>query len=317
MRRFLVLALSALAIFAAGSAWLVLYPGVPRDLDGAPDLDHVARHVGIPVGEDTLDGWTLAGSRRAVVILFHGYGRDHTRAWRYASFLHRAGYAILALDFRSSSARDRKPTTLGAYEMQDAEAALAWVEHEPGLRGSRIGLLGESLGGSVALVLAARHPEIAAVVADCPFATGRRALEDGAERKLHLPQWPTASLARWLGRMATGADPGALDVIAAAESLRARPPFLVSAERDDRFSPGQAEAIWRAAGSRGTLWLAAGGHNEAWQHERAEYERRVLQFFGRALAPPAASRPAPARGVKPAARPRPGAPRAAGRGGGA
>ena len=283
MKRFLVLSISAVALFAAGSGWLVFYPPVPQDLDGAPNLDSVARAVRIPVAGDSLDGWYLAGRRPGVVIVFHGYGRDHTRAWRYAQFLTRAGYGVLTVNFRSSRARDRKPTTLGVYELPDAEAALAWVESGP-LGGAAIGVLGESLGGSVGLVLAARHPEIAAVVADCPFASGRRAIEDAIERWAHLPRQPFGSLACGCARIATGCDPCALDVTAAAESLRSRPLFFVHAARDDRFSTAQARDLWRAAGAKDELWLVEVGHTEAWQAHRVEYERRVLGFFARAFA---------------------------------
>jgi pimeloyl-ACP methyl ester carboxylesterase len=280
-----VLAASALALFLGGSIWLALFPPVVVDLGGVPDLDAVATRVHIPVGDDALNGWLLAGSRPGLVIVFHGYARDHRRAWRYAAFLHRAGYSVLAVDFRSSRESGRKPTTLGTYEMSDAEATLAWARHDPRTRDDAIGLLGESLGGSVALVLAARHPEVAAVVADCPFASGEWAMEDAAMIKLHLPKWPTALLGRGLGEALTGTDPWGLHVAAAAESLRGRPLFLIHAQGDDRFSTEQAEAIWRAAGSSGELWLASGDHNQAWERHRAEYERRVLAFFDRSLNP--------------------------------
>ncbi|TMQ74284.1 MAG: alpha/beta fold hydrolase [Candidatus Eisenbacteria bacterium] len=278
-----VLAASALALFVVGSIWLALFPPVIADLGGAPDLDAVATRVRIPIGDDALSGWLVPGSRPALVIVFHGYARDHRRAWRYASFLHRAGYSVLAVDFRSSRERGRKPTTLGVYEMQDATATLAWARRNPRTRDDTLGLLGESLGASVALVLAARHPEVAAVVADCPFASGEWAMEDGAMIKLHLPKWPTAVLGRGLGRLLTGADPWGLDVAAAADSLQDRPVFLIHAQGDDRFSTEQTEAIWRAAGSHGELWLAGGDHNQAWQRHRTEYERRVLAFFARSL----------------------------------
>lgn len=294
-RPFLLLALSALAIFFAGTTWLAFYPPVPLDLDGAPNLDGRARTLRIPLVDDHLDGWLLPGAKRTVVVLFHGYGRDHHRAWRYGAFLHRAGYDVVTVDFRSSRARQRVPTTLGAHELADAEATLAWVRSAPELRGHRVVLFGESLGGSVALVTAARAGDMAAVIADCPFATGRRALEDTFDYWLRVPGGPVAAVASRVGRGLTGRDPGALDAVAAAESLRATPMLLIHARKDDRMRSRQAEDLWRAAGSDDELWMTDGGHNEGWQRMRAEYERRVLAFLDRALAAAASAPPPPGR----------------------
>jgi len=271
---------SALLLFLAGSTWMALYPGVPADLGGAPNLDARARRVRVPVGTagDSLDGWSLAGRGAAAVVVFHGYGRDHTRAWRYAQFLNPAGYGVLAIDFRSSRLADRKPTTLGHYELEDARAALGWLERDqPGVR---IGLLGESLGGSVAIALASERPEVRAVVADCPFESGQRALEDSFERWAHVPRWPATPIAAAMAGVLTGHDPRSLDVVAAAARLRDRPLFLVTCDRDDRLSGSQALDLWRAAGSKDVLWrLPDCGHNQAWTAHRAEYERRVLAFY--------------------------------------
>lgn len=291
----LALALSAVALFLAGSLWLMLYPPVPRDLDGAPDLDAAAERVRIPVGEDALDGWVLPGPRRAVVVVLHGHGRDHARAWRYAGFLRDAGYGVVTVDFRSSRARNRVPTTLGAHELADATATLDWVAASPRFRGHAVALLGESLGGSVALVLAARRPEVRAVVADCPFASGRRALEDTVEWWTKLPGAPVAAAVAAVARAVTGVDPGALDVVAAADSLGGVPLYLIHAAGDDRMRPGQARAVWRAAGAKDSLWLTPGGHNEGWQRDPDGYARRVLAFLDRALAAPRAPSAGPGR----------------------
>src|SRR5262245_39855921 len=112
MRGFFVLAGSALVLFLGGSAVMALYPPVPIDLAGVENLDARARHVQIPLADgDALDGWYLPPRNGAVVVLLHGYGRDHTRTWRYGGFLSRAGYGLLAFDFRSSRTASRVPTT--------------------------------------------------------------------------------------------------------------------------------------------------------------------------------------------------------------
>jgi dipeptidyl aminopeptidase/acylaminoacyl peptidase len=275
-----ILGVVVLVALGVGVAYLALYPFLPRDLGGAPNLDPVARHVRIPVdSDDALDGWLLPAREPAFVLVLHGYGRDHSRAWRYGAFLQSAGYGVLAVDFRSSRWSRRLPTTLGHHEIVDAQAALDWLRAEPATAGAAIGLLGESLGGSVALLIAAANPEVAAVVADGPFAHATLALEDSSERWARLPR-RTACLARALGRAVTGRDVGEVDVEPAASALASRPLFLIHALRDDRLSREHTRRLWRAAGAKDTLWLIPGaGHNEGWRRHRAEYERRVLAFL--------------------------------------
>lgn len=271
------------AVAAGGAAWLALFPFVPRDLGGAPDLDALARRLRIPVGDDAVDAWYVPGTRRALVLVLHGYGREHTRAWRYGSFLHRAGYGVLTLDFRSSRKRGsgrRLPTTLGHHELPDARAALAWVRRQPELVGHGIAVLGESLGGAVALLLAAEAPEIQAVVVDGAFATGRDAIEDSSERWARVPRRPAAALARALGRAATGHDPGALDAVAAAARLTTRPIYFIHGLKDNRVSERQVRRLWKAAGAKDALWVVRdAGHNEPWIRRPEEYRRRVLEFL--------------------------------------
>jgi pimeloyl-ACP methyl ester carboxylesterase len=287
MNRVLLLLAVAALLFAAGSGWVALYPPAPKDLGGVENLDAKAEKVRIPIGtEDSLDGWLLQGRRSALIVMFHGYGRDHTREWRYARFLNRAGYAILTVNFRSSRTWNRKPTTLGWYELNDARAVLDWVQAHPRLSKYSLGLFGESLGGSVALVAASLHPEVRVVCVDAAFATGERALADASWRWAHLPPWPAAPLARLLGKALTGHDPYELDALSAARAIEDRPTFFIASQQDERFHEAQARDLWKAAGSdRDGIWILKGpiGHNESWIKDRAEYEKRVLAFYRKNL----------------------------------
>lgn len=285
MKNAVVLALSALVLFLAGSTWLSLYPAVPADLGGVRSLDSAAVRVRIPVGEDDhLDGWLLRGPKPAVIVLAPGYARDHRRVWRYAQFLRRDGYSLLALDFRSCRAERRRPTTLGTYERQDLDATLAWVAAQPQWKRARVGLFGESLGGSTALAAAAGNPAVAAVVADCPFATGEMAVRDGFACRLGMPAWPLTDIALWLGRAVTRPDFGALDTRATLTELGDRPVLLIQTSRGDRFSRDQVRALENAAGPGVEGWTVDDSrHTEVWIDHRREYETRVRAFFARHL----------------------------------
>ncbi len=281
MWRALVLALSAFVLFAAGSAWLALYPAIPADLGGVPNLDGAAERVNVPVGEDDhVTAWVLPGSNRAVIVLCPGYARDHRRVWRYAHFLKPDGYTLVALDFRSARATRRKPTTLGAYEREDLDAVLRWIGKQPKWAHAKIGLFGESLGASTALAVAASHPEVAAVVADCPFATGEMAVRDGFALRLHLPAWPLTPIALWLGKLATNHDLGALDTRLALREMDLRPVLLIQTAKGDRFGRDQVRALENAAGAGTEGWTVDDSpHTGIWRTHRREYEGRVRAFF--------------------------------------
>jgi pimeloyl-ACP methyl ester carboxylesterase len=285
MRKWLFLSIPFLAVLIAGSTWLALYPALPADRGGVADLDGDARRVRVAVAPgDSVDGWFVPGTRPATILLLHGYGRTHRRMWRYGQFLHHAGYGVLAIDFRSARAARRLPTTLGHYELIDAQAALDWMRAQPGPPRRTFGVLGESLGGSVAMMLAARNPDVTAVVEDCGFASGRQALEESCERWAHLPRWPTAQVARWLNLRLTGFDPYGVDVLSSASALSTRPVLFIQGLEDDRFSPLQVHELWVAAGSKDPLWLIPdSGHTAGWRMHRGLYEQRVLSFFDQHL----------------------------------
>lgn len=293
MRNALIFFVSALLLVVAGSAWIVLYPSVPADLGGVESLESKAKHVKIPVGEDdTLDGWYIRGSRQATIVLFAGYARDHRRMWRYAHFLKDEGFSLLTIDFRSARTLRRKPTTLGYWELRDARATLDWLRAQPELRGQRVGLFGESLGGVTALVLATERPDIAAVVVDCPFASGDAAIADGLRFVAHVPAFPFAPLARQIGKLVTGHDPGEMDATAALRALNDRPVLIIQTKVEDRFSKQQVERIITAAGLRTENWTVEDArHTEIWIEHREDYEKRVSRFFDEHLG----GKPAPAK----------------------
>jgi len=280
MRNAILLFLSALLLFAGGSAWIALYPTIPDDLGGVENFDDKAERVRIPVGgTDQLDVWYLPGRLHGTVILFAGYARDHRRVWRYGKFLNERGLDVVTVDFRSARSVDRKPTTLGHWELEDARATLAWVRRQPELGAHPIALFGESLGGAVALALAAEQPDIAAVVADCPFASSDAAIEDGFRFVVKLPAYPLAPIARQVGRVLTGHDPGAFDATQALRALNGRPVLVIQTKQEDRFSRDQVQRISAALGLRGEQWtLEDVKHTEAWLRHREEYEKRVGGF---------------------------------------
>jgi pimeloyl-ACP methyl ester carboxylesterase len=180
---------SGIVLLLLGAAvWLVLFhpfgapavrrePSPPRPDESRPEGQRTT--VFFPARDGTrLEGWlfTPVGTGSAPLVLM-APGLTGTKegplerfAWRFV----REGLAVLAFDFRSFGGSDGTPRhhVDPFRQTEDYEAALAFVREElrdPRIDASRIALWGSSFSGGVAIAVAARSTDIAALVAQVPF----------------------------------------------------------------------------------------------------------------------------------------------------
>ncbi|MEV4643490.1 alpha/beta fold hydrolase [Saccharopolyspora sp. NPDC049357] len=129
-------------------------------------------------GETHCAGWLYlpAGvDNPPVVILGHGLGA--TREMRLDAFAERfasAGIAALAFTYRYFGDSGGHPRQLLSIkrQLEDWDAAIAHVKSRTDVDAARIAVWGSSFGGGHAIVVASRHPELAAAIAQCPFTDG-------------------------------------------------------------------------------------------------------------------------------------------------
>ncbi len=101
-----------------------------------------------------IHGWYLPHAQpRAVVLFCHGNGGNITHRAEEIRLLHdRVGASVLIFDYRGYGKSEGKPDEPGV--LADARAARTWLAQKAGVAEDRIVLLGESLGGAVAIDLA-------------------------------------------------------------------------------------------------------------------------------------------------------------------
>ena len=135
-----------------------------------------------------LHGWYLAHERpRAVVLFCHGNAGNVTHRADILHRLHRrSGVSVLVFDYRGFGRSEGKPNERGI--LADARAARAWLAQRENIPENRIVLMGESIGGAVAVDLAVDGAR--ALILECTFSS----LPDVAA--YHYPWLPV----RWFMR---------------------------------------------------------------------------------------------------------------------
>jgi dienelactone hydrolase len=294
MLRRLLLVLSALAIVPLGVAWFlseqVLHPKRRTEDHSLEDFDLPAEPVVFPSRHGIrLAGWFIPPPQDAPtpapgIVLSHGWARSRAELLPHANFLHRAGYACLLFDYRHRGLSEGESITMGVKERGDLQGAVDMIASRQEVDASRIGILGMSMGGVIAVLVGIQDERVRAIVAECPFATHDVIMGRTLRHYFKLPSFPVAPLARWiierrLGEPITGVEP-----LYSVGAFGPRPLFIIGAERDALLGWEETQRLFDAAGEPKRFWLVEhSDHARCWQYAGEEYERRVLAFFAEAL----------------------------------
>jgi uncharacterized protein len=226
-----------------------------------------------------LAGWYVPSRNGAAVIAFPGReGPVH-----HARMLVRHGYGVLLLDRRGEGESEGDFNARGWGGEPDLRAAIAYLRERPDVRGGRIGGLGLSVGGELLLQAAAHDAGLRAVVSE------GAGLRSAAEQK-HMPGAPPEPI-RWIAPITMETAAGVVlsdhapptDLADLMPRIAPRPILLIEA-----LHGNPDEALNRAyrddGSSTATLWQIQGaGHTGGLSAVPAQYERRVVGFFDRAL----------------------------------
>lgn len=232
----------------------------------------------------TLRGWWIPapGARRAVIMM-HGFGGSMDPDVQYVPALHAAGLSVLMFDFRAHGRSEGRMTTIGYLERQDALGAIDFVR---GKGIERIGLLGFSMGGIVAMLTAPLCPHVAAVISDGGPARFRNALVVWGQE--HGIPRPLGVLMAWLALIGTSLRVGAnqfhYEPVRWVGKIAPRPLLLIQGGRDQYVPPADFAALVAAAGPTVQVWhVPEAGHRTVDQIYAEEYRRRVVSFFAQYL----------------------------------
>lgn len=254
-RGFLGLLLVLLSLGGCSSLLFYPEPGQPFTPEKAK-LEY--RDVTLTAADGTrLHGWWLPAKAGVEVkgTVLHLHGNGGNLAWHLGGswWLPEEGYQVLLLDYRGYGLSQGKPALPEVY--QDIGAALDWLDQAPEVQGKPQVLLGQSLGGAMAIHYLAQNPQQAkrfkAMVFDGVPASyrqvGRFALSNS------WVTWPLQVPLSWL-------VPDGDSAIRSIAQIKT-PPKLFFHSIDDPIVPlANGIELYQAAPPPRVLQLTRGGH---------------------------------------------------------
>jgi dipeptidyl aminopeptidase/acylaminoacyl peptidase len=279
---------------------LLAFEGGPvkghEDFDTRPYLMPAPETVTIPSRDAGIEisGWYIPAATpdAPTVVVVHGLTackHDHA-VLLPAGMLHRNGFSVLLIDLRDhgdSTFEDGRYAG-GTEEYRDVLGAWDWLQTHEGVPAGRIGLLGVSLGAATVLIATGHEPRVAATWEDSSAADLPSMIRDELARS----GYPTflESGAGLAARLISGDDITSYSPLDGVNQLARRPIFITHGDQDQRINVRYGHALVAAAegaGSTPGTWFVAGsGHTQAMVDHPAEYERRLVDFFGGTIGQP-------------------------------
>lgn len=245
------------SLLLSGCSGLLFYP--ERGLPFTPERAKLEyRDVTLQAEDGTrLHGWWLPVKEgvalKGTVLHLHGNGGNLATHLGGSWWLPEQGYQVLMLDYRGYGRSEGKPSLPAVY--QDIEAAFTWLEQAPETQGTPLVVLGQSLGGALAVHYLAEHPQqrakLSALVLDGVPASYR----DSARYALSTGwlTWPLQVPLSWL-------IPDGDSAIRAVSRLDGLPLLLYHSLDDDIVPLSNGVRLYQAAPAPRLFQPTRGGH---------------------------------------------------------
>ena len=230
-----------------------------------------------------LKGWYVPSKNRAAVISFPG--RSGTRL--QARMLARHGYGVLLFDRRGEGESEGDWNIFGWQGERDLRAGAAFLRSRDDVDPERIGGIGRSVGGEMLIEAAAESDAFKAVVRE--GGSGRSIRDELANSGFTLGNLGNlvnqAVLTTAVAVFTNNLPPEALKDL--APRIAPRAVFFIYGELGQGGSEKKPnQGFYAEAGEPKAIWEVPGAQHVGGITTRpAEYERRVVRFFDRALLP--------------------------------
>lgn len=166
---------------------------------------------------------------------------------------------------------------MGQYEQRDLLAAIRYVKEH---RSDRIVLLGYSMGAATSLLAASQSPDVDAVIADSPFSSLEKYLDENLSYWSNLPRYPFTSIIMATIPYFIDADAREVEPFKAIDQIYPRPILFIHGTGDAAIPYENSVIMTAKHPDRFTSWITDGsGHVRSYSKYPDEYVQRVDGFL--------------------------------------
>ncbi len=267
-------ALSLLLCFLmlSGCSGLIFYPLKPH-VRSPKDIQLDYRDVTFSSTDGvSLHGWFLPakGKSAGTVVFLHGNAENISTHVGSVYWLPDRGFNVFLFDYRGYGKSSGAPTIPGVHK--DMLGALAYVFSQAGVDPERIVVLGQSLGGAIAVTALAQSPycsRIKALVVESTFVSYRDIFREKA-----AGFWLTWFFQYPISWTVTDA----YSPIKAVKKISPTPFLVIHGDRDVITPIHHGRRLYEAAAMPKEFWLVKGGrHTQAFS--RQAFRDRLVNYL--------------------------------------
>ena len=263
---------AAMFLFMPVGMAIVDIHSLPRAIGSPPSADYETVGFTASDGVD-LEGWYRPSQNGASVLMISGGGGNRRSTIRHAKMLVRHGYGVLLYDPRGSGNSEGTINSYGWGWEKDAAAALDFLAKRDDVEPGRVGVLGLSTGGDIAIDIAARRDDVRAVIADGVAQIGYQDTKEYSDD----PFLRAGTYVMFKAIEVIQGRPGPKASLADQIAGSTAPHLIVSAGKPEKE---WGELYDKAGGAHSELWyLPKASHTAALRQYPKAYEQRVVSFL--------------------------------------
>ncbi len=219
---------------------------------------------------------------KKTIIIVHGFGFNLVGSIKYSRIFYDMGYNVVIYDHCNCGRSGGDMTTMGYREKDDLKTIVQYTQSKLG-EDIEIGIHGESMGASTALLYAADKPGLSFVIEDCGYSDLTEELTYQLKARHNLPYFPIIPIASLICKLRAGfyfSEVSPARDIADSKIIESTPILFIHGS-DDKFTlPYMMDDLYESKKGFKRKYVAQGAeHARSFVVDKEKYISVVKDFL--------------------------------------